>query len=220
VSMITAIVTGLIDNLPALVGAALELVLALAGGLIKAIPDLVAKIPELTGAAIKAILDVDWIGVGVDIVNGMIEGIGSMAQAFWDGLVNMAKDAWQGIKDFFSIHSPSRLMRDSIGKQIVRGMIVGIEDETSSAVQASTNMAKRTHAAAVSALDTAVLNGETLSASLQHEVRATKPREGRAELSRTPVEANVNVYTQPGMSEKTVADLTKANLDLVLAGRS
>jgi hypothetical protein len=42
-------------------------------------------------------------------------------------MVNLAKSAWQSVKNFFGISSPSKLMRDSIGKFIPEGMAVGIE---------------------------------------------------------------------------------------------
>lgn len=45
------------------------------------------------------------------------------------------------VKKFFNINSPSRVMRDEVGKQIPAGVAVGIEDGTGEAVEAAEAMA-------------------------------------------------------------------------------
>lgn len=70
---------------------------------------------------------------------GLIKDVGlNMVRGLWDGIVS-AKDwvlgkisefcdgVMDGIKDFFGIHSPSRLMRDMIGKMLPPGIAIGFE---------------------------------------------------------------------------------------------
>src|SRR5699024_4618954 len=61
-----------------------------------------------------------WNGIN-DAKNWLIDKIGG----FTDGVVN-------AFKDLFGIHSPSRLMKDEVGKYIAEGVGVGFEDELSS----------------------------------------------------------------------------------------
>ena len=74
--------------------------------------------------------NVDLFQIGKDIINGLIKGIGSMAGAVADKVASIAKSIPSGVKDFLGIHSPSRLMRDEVGKMIPAGIAIGIEAET------------------------------------------------------------------------------------------
>lgn len=77
-----------------------------------------------------------WSGLGRSIIDGIVAGIRGAGDAIKNILMNLAKSAWKGVKDFFGIASPSKLMRDTIGKFIPLGMAEGIEDEEDSVVQA------------------------------------------------------------------------------------
>ena len=74
--------------------------------------------------------DNDWGEVGKEILEGILSGLlgidfdlGSYFSEFGDNFVT-------GIKDIFGIHSPSKLMRDEIGKFLLPGIAVGVEDST------------------------------------------------------------------------------------------
>lgn len=54
----------------------------------------------------------------------------------------LGSSAASTLKKFFDIHSPSRVMRDEVGKQIPAGIAVGIEDGTGEAVEAAEKMAE------------------------------------------------------------------------------
>lgn len=54
----------------------------------------------------------------------------------------LGSSAASTLKKFFDIHSPSRVMRDEVGKQIPAGVAVGIEDGTGEAVKAAEQMAE------------------------------------------------------------------------------
>ena len=130
IQIVTALFQGLIDNLPMIIEAAIKLMYGLSSGLIKAIPDLLKAIPQIWGAIWDALTEVDWLQLGIDILkgigNGLIDGIGGLLDTVGD----VCDSLWSGFKDFFGIHSPSKLMRDTVGKFLLPGVAVGMEDTT------------------------------------------------------------------------------------------
>lgn len=118
------------DNLEKLIDAALQIMLKLGTGLIKHIPDLVEKIPEIIDSIWNAITEVDWLELGKNILRGIADGLVEGVSAIWDTVQDVAGQIWDGFKDFFGINSPSKLMRDTIGKFLLPGVAVGMEDTT------------------------------------------------------------------------------------------
>ncbi|MFF4392395.1 phage tail tape measure protein [Streptomyces sp. NPDC001552] len=67
---------------------------------------------------------------GRSLVFGLWEGVKSLGRWLRDTLIGWAKSAIPGpIADALGIHSPSRLMRDEIGRWIPAGVAEGIEEE-------------------------------------------------------------------------------------------
>lgn len=130
IQIVTALFDGLIDNLPQLIEAGIKLVVALIGGLIKAIPDLIKAIPQIIDAIWDAITEVDWLELGGNILKGIANGLIEGVSAIWDTVQDVAGQIWDGFKDFFGINSPSKLMRDTVGKFLLPGVAVGMEDTT------------------------------------------------------------------------------------------
>ena len=150
VQMILRLVDGIINNLPAIVSAAaqaiarfvasvasnlpqilstgIKIIGELASGLIRAIPNLVGKIPQIISAIKDAFLSVDWISVGVNIIKGIASGVASAAGQLVDAAVSAATDALNWVKSKLGIHSPSRVFRDQVGKNMALGIGVGFED--------------------------------------------------------------------------------------------
>lgn len=75
---------------------------------------------------------INLVKIGKDIMQGLINGIKSMANAVADTAKNIANSIGDGIKGFFGIKSPSRLMM-SYGQYIGQGLAIGM-DKTTSAV--------------------------------------------------------------------------------------
>lgn len=106
-----------------------------AGKILTNIIEAVKNLPkELSKKATSAIRDmkttfknVDWGSVGMNVVKGIAKGVGDFAWILVDKMTGLAQKAWEGVKDFFGIHSPSRLMRDTVGKMIPAGITVGLE---------------------------------------------------------------------------------------------
>lgn len=150
VQMILRLVDGIINNLPSIVSAAaqaiarfissiasnlpqilstgIKIIGELASGLIRAIPNLVGKIPQIITAIKNAFLSVDWLSVGVNIIKGIASGVASAAGQLVDAAVSAATDALNWVKSKLGIHSPSRVFRDQVGKNMALGIGVGFED--------------------------------------------------------------------------------------------
>lgn len=127
---ILSMVKGLIQNFPQILSAGFDMIVNLIKGIGNALPDIIAAAGEIAGMLWNTILETDWIQLGKDIIGGLINGIGAMAGALWDAAVNIARSALDAIKSFFGIASPSKLMRDEVGKFIPLGIAAGIERNT------------------------------------------------------------------------------------------
>lgn len=99
--------------------------------IINAVKNLPSKLASKAGEAIRDMKsrfsNTDWWSVGKNVVRGIVNGIANNAWMLINKMIDLAQSAWKSVKDFFGIHSPSRLMRDTIGKMIPAGITVGLE---------------------------------------------------------------------------------------------
>lgn len=68
-------------------------------------------------------------GIGSDIVKGLWNGINDMASWIAKKIQGFGESVLDGIKDFFGIESPSKVMRDQVGKYLAEGIGVGFDKE-------------------------------------------------------------------------------------------
>ena len=140
---VPGLIMGLVDiilaHLPQFVASGIQLIANLAVGLANGLPQLMAKIPEIISAVFNAFRQVNWWDIGVQIVSGIIQGLGQMAGALWNAIKEMAASAWKAAKNALGIASPSKVMADEVGKWIPAGMAEGIEDNLSP-IRASAEM--------------------------------------------------------------------------------
>ena len=71
--------------------------------------------------------DIDLFEVGKNVIQGLIDGIGSMVKAVEDKISEVAGGIKDKITGALDIHSPSRWMRDMIGKNMMLGWEIGID---------------------------------------------------------------------------------------------
>ena len=79
--------------------------------------------------------------IGRDIVKGIWNGISGAGSWLKNQISGFANGVISGFKKAFKIHSPSRLMRDEIGKFIPQGIAVGIEADANSVYDSLDNLA-------------------------------------------------------------------------------
>lgn len=86
------------------------------------------------------------------IVDGMTNGLASKAWSFGESMVSVAKKGYNKVKNFFGIHSPSRLMKE-LGGYVGEGLAIGIENTGERVAGAGDNMASAAYDAMSRALD-------------------------------------------------------------------
>lgn len=83
---------------------------------------------------------INLFDVGKNIIDGLIQGISSMATAVFEKVKSISTLITDGIKDFLGIHSPSRVMME-VGFFTGEGLAQGIEATQARVSQASTDLA-------------------------------------------------------------------------------
>lgn len=130
-NLIIALVEGILDHLDEIILAGVKVTGALIKGLIKAIPDIIMAIPRVISSIVDTFLDFDWLGLGKNIVEGIIDGFVEM----WNDFKNTVHDAVTGVvdevKDILGIASPSKVFA-GIGGYMAEGLGQGFDKEFSS----------------------------------------------------------------------------------------
>jgi tape measure domain-containing protein len=121
-----------------------HLMFSLARALIENIPNLLLAVPRIIVGLFTSFRDTikntNWKSLGKNIIMGILNGFGGIGSAITNA-VKSVKNAIVGkFKSIFSIHSPSRLMADEIGKYIPSGVSVGIEANTDSVLDSIDDM--------------------------------------------------------------------------------
>lgn len=175
--IISAILNAVVDAVPKLLKKSKELF----GKIIEALGELLGKLPGKMlevrdsivngirnslgsiGSAAADIVSAIWdhikelpgkvLDVGRDLVEGLWNGISDMVGWIGDKISGFGDSVLGGLKDFFGIASPSKVMRDEVGKFLPAGIAIGIEDSTLSAVKSVRSMADKLRNTAVESLN-------------------------------------------------------------------
>lgn len=113
--------------------------------------------------------------IGANIISGLIRGISSKAGELW----SKAKGIADGIKDKLAsalkIHSPSRVMRDEIGKWIPAGIAVGIRGNQKQVLNAATSLGNKVQGAVEDGLSSKKLK----TSAINNVVRTIKTQQAQ-----------------------------------------
>ena len=141
--IISGIVNAVITNIPLIVQAGIELLTSLIKNLptiiveiVKAVPQIITGIVNALGKGVSQLAE-----VGVNLVKGLWQGIQSLASWLWDKVSGWISSIWDGICDFFGIHSPSDEMA-WIGEMLVKGLSGSIDANGGEAVKAAEAMSE------------------------------------------------------------------------------
>ena len=81
------------------------------------------------------------VSIGSQIVQGIISGITGSIGKVGSAILGGVKDAISDVKNFLGIHSPSRLFRDQIGRNIGLGLAQGISNSQAAVMSSMNGMA-------------------------------------------------------------------------------
>lgn len=140
--IISSICNALIDNLDEVIEAGILLFTAIVSNMPAIIEGIVKNIPEIIKSIVSAFGNIGskMIDVGKNMVKGLWEGIQTLKDWLWDKVSDWCSNLWNGILDFFGIHSPSRKLK-WVGNMLVEGLAGGIDEDDSAdkAVQELSN---------------------------------------------------------------------------------
>lgn len=133
VTLLETLIQTLIDNLPLVIETAITVALALAEGLLSCIPNLISAAFDLAKSLLDTIMDTDWLALGKNILDLVVNGINSMfntlvssageiASALWDTICNI--DWW------------------SLGSNIISGIANGVIGAIGTLADAAWRVAK------------------------------------------------------------------------------
>lgn len=109
-----------------------QMISSLVSGIAGKVSSVISEITKLGSEIINKAKSINLIEVGKNLIDGMVNGIKGAAGKVVDAVKNAAQNAFDAVKGFFGIHSPSRLMRDEIGKYIPAGIAEGINGNAKS----------------------------------------------------------------------------------------
>jgi len=127
--IIRTIVTSLTSRVGDIINAAVQLFMGIIQAIPQIISELIAEIPTIIQTIVEGLLEgiPDLVAAGGDLLAGLIEGLLNPS-VIWDAIKSLGNSILGGIKSFFGIASPSKLMRKQIGKNLGEGIGVGLLD--------------------------------------------------------------------------------------------
>lgn len=126
-SMLAEFISTIGAHLPQILQKGIEIIGELLAGIIEKTPDLIAEVPNIIRQLWDAFTSVDWVDIGLNIIEGIASGIWNAGGRIIEAAKSAAKSAFDAACDFLGINSPSRLFRDKVGKYMALGMGIGFE---------------------------------------------------------------------------------------------
>ena len=170
IQLISTLLLTILEHLPEIIASGINMVENLVIGLVQALPKVVTAIVQLANSVVDTIKEKgqSFVDAGKNIVEGLVNGIKNAAHRVKEAIMDIAEQAWESVKNFFGIESPSKLMRDTIGKNIMLGWAEGLNRYK----DATIGMAKAVSAEVVNSFDqmaavpTMAIAGNTADISL------------------------------------------------------
>ncbi|MCQ6305676.1 phage tail tape measure protein [Bacillus cereus] len=155
---------------------------------------------------------INLMDIGKNIMEGMLNGITSMASRIWDKVTEIGNGIKDKLTGLFSIHSPSRWMRDMIGVNMMQGWINGV-DGMKSSVQRTTQQMSDWMKPEMLAVDTGAsiprgVNGLGVYRSAKPTPSMYKPSQYENQPSRNKEPANINIQIGKQEFARFVDDIT------------
>lgn len=166
---------------------------------------------------------------GRDLINGLAQGIQEATGNVLQKIADLSSSITNGLKDFFQIKSPSRVMRDQVGKQIGAGLAIGIEQSVGRVRKATETLSKAAmmdipdinlpsirQGSALSGSAPALSRAAVFDSSAQQSSGSFQPFAGR---SGAVTNVEFNVRPSQGLSEEQIGQAAMSELYWQLASR-
>lgn len=162
INLLAKFIMGIVNAIPRLASVAVQAVMKFVYGVGNALGQVLGSGQKLINMFVRGIMDgfsksqssgkgnadrvssgirsVSLLDVGKFLIQGFINGMGSMAGALWNTAVGIANKAKNAIKSALGIHSPSRVMQNEVGKWIPAGIAVGMNKNVEWITSAAKNM--------------------------------------------------------------------------------
>ncbi len=155
---------------------------------------------------------INLMDIGKNIMEGMLNGITSMASRIWDKVTEIGNGIKDKLTGLFSIHSPSRWMRDMIGVNMMQGWINGV-DGMKSSVQRTTQQMSDWMKPEMLAVDTGAsiprgVNGLGAYQSVKSTPSMNKSSQYDNQPSRDKQPANINIQLGKQEFSRFVDDIS------------
>lgn len=147
VAAVPEIISNLFDTLtdPKFLGQMKDAGIQLISSMISGIGSMLSDVWQAATDIFKKVADVlsvdNFIAIGVNLVKGIWQGIQDMGQWIYDNIIQWVKDKIPGpVKFVLGISSPSKLAAE-LGKEVPRGLALGIEKNSGEVTKAADAMA-------------------------------------------------------------------------------
>ena len=183
INIVMAVADGIIDNLDKLIDAAFKIVDKIISELLQedniaklidtgtdllvkiitGLCEFAGRLAEFAGKLFKTLAEelakIDWSELGKNIFEGIMSGLTGVDFNADEFVGDFGENWIIGFKDFFDIDSPSKLMRDEVGKWLLPGVAVGVEDTSDETADDINNSLKKVS----EQLETPVINSPEIT---------------------------------------------------------
>lgn len=160
--LINGIINAIVGNIDKFIEAGIKIFVAIVENLPAIIAGIVKAIPQILDAIIGALGDgiTGMAKAGENLLEGIWKGLSEGTTWLISKLKEWCDNVVDKVKEFFGIHSPSKVFEDEIGKNIILGMEVGIDKNvpkmiknTQNALQGLTDINIRATGAAMASIN-------------------------------------------------------------------
>ena len=206
-TIISTIVQVLMENLPLILKMGVDILMELISGIGSVLGSLGEMMLKVGSAILDAVIELPgkMLEIGGNIVEGIWEGISDGYEWIKGKIKGWVGNVTEFIMKLFGIHSPSTVMRDQVGKNLVLGISEGITKNTKSVTKAFNKLQKAVLGSLKkSNVDYEEAGKESVTA-FNNSVKKT------IENSKNSVKKSVDTYfgNLISASEKGTADLQK-----------
>ena len=139
VSVISTFISTIGQNLPQILNQGIQIIGQLVVGLLQAIPQIISAMPEIISSIIGAFEEIDWGEIGMNLIQGIANGITSAAGWIVDAAIDAAEAAFDAACSWLGINSPSK-KGIWMGDMYVEGMAKGIKDNMDTLTDATDDL--------------------------------------------------------------------------------